>query len=52
MEEIKLNSREKEGLKNKLAKGDKGAIEDPATKLLGAVSTISKVESFFLFSSL
>ena len=39
LEEIKLGSRKKEKLKNKLAEGDKETIKDPTTRLLGFIST-------------
>jgi len=38
--EIKLDNKEKERLKNKLAEGDKKVIKDLAIKLLGFISTI------------
>ena len=38
MLEIKLSSKKKEKRKNKLAKGNKGTIKDPATRLLGLIS--------------
>ena len=38
--EIGLGKKKKEGLKNKLVKGDKRVIKDPATKLLEFISTI------------
>jgi len=33
LEENKLGSKKKEGLKNKLAKGDLGVVKDPAAGL-------------------
>jgi len=33
LEESRLGNKEKEGLKNKLAEGDLGAIKDPTTGL-------------------
>jgi len=38
LEEIKLNNKEKDGLKNKLAKGNKWAIKDSTTGVQRAVS--------------
>jgi len=38
LKESKLGSKEKEGLKNELAKGDLRAIKDSTAKLLGFVS--------------
>ena len=38
---IKSGSREKEGLKSKLVKGNKGTTENSTTRLLGAISTTS-----------
>jgi len=37
--EIKLSSKKKEKLKNKLTKGDKKVIKDPVIKLLKFIST-------------
>jgi len=39
--EIKLGNKEKEGLKNKLAKGDKRVTKDLAIELLKFISTTS-----------
>jgi len=52
LEEIKLGSKEKKGLKNKLAKGNKRTTEDFTTNLLGAVSATEQIKSFSLLSSL
>jgi len=41
LEENKLGNKEKNGLKNELAKGDLRAIKDSTARLLGFVSTIS-----------
>ena len=38
MEESRLGNKEKEGLKNKLAKGNLGATKDSATRVQGAIS--------------
>jgi len=38
LEESRLSNKEKEGLKNKLAKGNLGAIKDSATRVRGAIS--------------
>jgi len=38
LEESRLSNKEKEGLKNKLAKADLRAIKDPTTRLLGFIS--------------
>jgi len=37
LEKSKLGSKEKEGLKNKLAKGDLGVIKDSATGIQRAI---------------
>jgi len=38
LEESRLGNKEKEGLKNKLAKGDLRATKDSATGVRGAIS--------------
>jgi len=37
LEESRLGNKEKEGLKNKLVKGDLGATKDSTTRVQGAV---------------
>jgi len=52
LEESRLGNKEKEGLKNELAKGDLGTIKDPTTRLWRTVSGSSGLEPFSLLSSL
>jgi len=47
-----LDSKEKEVLKNKLAKGNLKAIKDSAARLRGAISFSFRLEIFYLFSNL
>jgi len=52
LEEIRLGNKEKEELKNKLAKGDLGAAEDPTTRLWRTVSRSFGLEPLSSLSSL
>jgi len=47
-----LGNKEKEGLKNELAKGDLRAIKDSTAGLWRAISFSPKLESFFLLFNL
>jgi len=51
-QENRLGSKKKEGLKNKLVKGDLRAIKDPTARLRRTVSGSFRLELFFLLSSL
>jgi len=52
LEETKLGNKEKEGLKNKLVKGDLRAIKDSTAGLRRAISFSPGLESFSSLSSL
>jgi len=52
LEESKLGNKEKEGLKNKLVKGDLRAIKDFTARLRKAISISFGLESFSLLSNL
>jgi len=52
LEEIRLGNKEKEGLKNKLAKGDLRVVKDPIAGLWRAISRSFRLEPFSLLSSL
>jgi len=51
LEEIRSGNKEKEELKNKLAKGDPGAAEDPTTGLWKTVSRSFGLEPLSSLSS-
>jgi len=52
LEEIKSGNKEKEGLKNKSAKGDLRVTKDPTTGLWRTVSKSFGLKPFSLLSSL
>jgi len=52
LEESRLGSKEKEGLKNELAKGDLKVIKDPTARLWRAVSVSFRLKFFSFLSSL